>query len=357
MPDSKRTNQVHPKIPWACQDCNVSNQPTPGWYDDPEYPGYLRYWDGGGWSEHRSPKSPTIPSKQGSRLSDVGDWLSQSFRTLLNRRVAAFGYVVASIFVSLGFGVFVLRLWDDVRYVDGGWQGVSAGTIGATGLLFVLVLFVSVFLYLVMTHQVLHARRGVDQPLDRSLGAAAAAMPRLIGWGSAIVAAITALLIVVGLLSVLTPILGVLAILATFPAAIWVGVKLSFFVVACLEPVEGRNPIQASADVSRGRFWPVLGRLVLVSIIGLGISFTVSLVLSPFSSQPSADDIDRLVIVENDELVVFDIGGILETFEVTGPGVILTALPSTAITLFMLSATAILFADTHPGRRNETPPI
>lgn len=347
---------MHPPGSWACQDCNVSNQPTPGWYDDPEYPGYLRYWDGGGWSEHRAPKSPTIPSNQGPRLSNVGDWIGQSFRTLLNRRIAAFGYFVATIFVSLGFGVFVLSLWEDVRYIDGAWQGVSAGTIAATGLLFVVALFVSMFLYLVMTHQLLHARLGVDQPLDRSLGAAVAAMPRLVGWGSAIVAAAAVIVMVAGMLSVLSPILGVLAILAMFPAAIWLGVKLSFFVVACLDPVEGRNPIQASADVSRGRFWPVLGRLVLVGIIGGGLSFAVSLVLSPFSSQPSADDIDRLVIVENDELVVFDVGGILEAFDVVGPGVILSALPSTAITLFILSATAILFADTHRGTRNDTPP-
>ena len=41
----------------------MSTPPTPaGWYPDPEQAGHLRYWDGGAWTEHRSPlQEPAAP--------------------------------------------------------------------------------------------------------------------------------------------------------------------------------------------------------------------------------------------------------------------------------------------------------
>ncbi len=42
----------------------MTTPPTPaGWYPDPEQAGQLRYWDGGGWTEHRSPiQEPAAPA-------------------------------------------------------------------------------------------------------------------------------------------------------------------------------------------------------------------------------------------------------------------------------------------------------
>ena len=41
----------------------MTTPPTPaGWYPDPEQAGHLRYWDGGTWTEHRSPaQAPAAP--------------------------------------------------------------------------------------------------------------------------------------------------------------------------------------------------------------------------------------------------------------------------------------------------------
>ena len=32
-----------------------------GWYDDPQDPTHLRYWDGVLWTDHRTPKAPPAP--------------------------------------------------------------------------------------------------------------------------------------------------------------------------------------------------------------------------------------------------------------------------------------------------------
>ena len=44
----------------------MSDQPEAGWYDDPDVPGGLRWWDGTQWSDHREPPA-------GSTGSDDGD--------------------------------------------------------------------------------------------------------------------------------------------------------------------------------------------------------------------------------------------------------------------------------------------
>ncbi len=38
------------------------NAPSPHWYQDPQNPALLRWWDGTAWTEHTSPRSPTPPA-------------------------------------------------------------------------------------------------------------------------------------------------------------------------------------------------------------------------------------------------------------------------------------------------------
>lgn len=45
-------------------------KPSAGWYQDPEYPGQLRYWDGEDWTAHRSPAPGTTPPPPGAATGD-----------------------------------------------------------------------------------------------------------------------------------------------------------------------------------------------------------------------------------------------------------------------------------------------
>ena len=38
-----------------------TQDPTPGWYPDPEVPGGQRYWDGTQWTEHKAGAAPVAP--------------------------------------------------------------------------------------------------------------------------------------------------------------------------------------------------------------------------------------------------------------------------------------------------------
>lgn len=44
-------------------------RPSAGWYQDPEYPGQLRYWDGEGWTVHRSGAPAATPPPPGDRTN------------------------------------------------------------------------------------------------------------------------------------------------------------------------------------------------------------------------------------------------------------------------------------------------
>jgi Domain of unknown function (DUF4190)/Protein of unknown function (DUF2510) len=53
---------------------NDEQQPVPGWYADPEVPGGMRYWDGGSWSEHRTPPAgppPPMPKTSGMAIASL----------------------------------------------------------------------------------------------------------------------------------------------------------------------------------------------------------------------------------------------------------------------------------------------
>jgi hypothetical protein len=156
---------------------------------------------------------------------------------------------------------------------------------------------------------------------------------------------------VIAVLTAISGGLGVIAVLAAAVAAVWLYVKLAFFLVACVAPVPGKNALAASAEVSRGRFWAVFGRLILLGLISGAISFAMSLPLS--TTGPDQGEIDEAFVFVDDELVRVDLGAVLGPVGLE-PGVLLfvSSIVQSLTPLLALVALASLFVEIHgrPGR-------
>ena len=83
--------------------------PPPGWYDDTEHPWTWRYWDGARWTDHRAPM--WVPPVRDPR--SLSAWFDRSVAAvkLAVRRV---GVVLASMWLVLG----LLGSWFVVAVVD-----------------------------------------------------------------------------------------------------------------------------------------------------------------------------------------------------------------------------------------------
>jgi hypothetical protein len=156
----------------------------------------------------------------------------------------------------------------------------------------------------------------------------------------------------VALLITLNVLLGIVSIFALAFGAVWAFVKLAFLAPALVVPIDGRNAVKASADISRSRFWPVFGRLALLLVITFGISVGLSVITAPFTATDS-DAIEEYVVVVDDEVVRLDVGGMIDEMNLAGPASILAALPGLVTTLVSLSAASVIFAETYQVRPHE----
>lgn len=325
----------------------VSTLPPAGWYDDPEHTGYLRYWDGSIWTEHRSPVGgdTAAAAGPGGRLSDIGSWLSRTFNDLWARKVPllALGAILLACWAVAGF----IGTWavDDLVYLDGEWDGVDGGRLGLASIGLLLVALASLIVYVAVVHQLYWARFGEDHSAGASLSAAIAVTPRVIGWGLVFMGAAIVVVVALLVVTLIVPVVGVLLILAMIPLGIYLWVKLAFFLVAIVAPAAEPNPFKGSARVSsHGRFWPVLGRLLLIGIISSVVGYVLSLPLGAASDPGSFDDI--IVTDGSDEILYFHIGDFIDEI-IGGTGIILllSAIPQMLSSVIGVAGTTGMYAE------------
>lgn len=110
----------------------------------------------------------------------------------------------------------------------------------------------------------------------RALAGAAAALPRAIGWGLLCVLAVAATSALVVATTVFALPLGILLIVAMFPLAIWVSIRLAFVIHAVVDA--SGNPYARSWVVSTERFWGVLGRVLLLIVVAGAVNYGANLI-------------------------------------------------------------------------------
>lgn len=339
----------------------MTGLPPAGWYDDPEYPDHLRYWAGTAWSEHRAPKQPTPPATA-SALSDIGTWLGQTFELPIRRWKPIAGLLAAGIAVIWLMTLVLVEIWDDLVYLDGEWSGFSWGKVGLSSLVALAATLASIVIYLAQIRIIHDARLGLHPSLGEALAAGARALPRTIGWGLLLVVTVIAVVAIVAILIQIATALGVLAVIGVIALGVWAWVKLSFLGAAFVVPVPGLNPVKASADVSRDRFWSVFGRLLVLTLVVLAISIGLGIATSPLNSTVDVDAFDdHIVTVERadgtEELLLLDLGGVFDAAGVTGIWSIVGAIPTAITSLITMSGIAILFAETYQRRPEPPTPL
>ena len=283
-------------------DAGEQESPPAGWYSDPYDSQKQRYWDGTQWTDQVQdglvvPFQPTgttpLPPGPGPGLSgglgNLGSWMSDSF-SVIGKAIRPIGLLlfVGPLLLIWAWALVVMALLSSVQ--------VTAGELEAQGDSILWLAVVVGIGYLIISFGVLlQAMAAIDQmystlaassrTLGQSMRLAIRRLFPAIGWGALIglglVVAYFAYLAVAVVAYDLAGAAGWLVFLVAFLGGCalvwWVWIKLCFVSVAVvINP--GHSPISASAAISKGRFWGVLGRLLLWWII----IWVISMILSNF---------------------------------------------------------------------------
>ncbi|MDT0115734.1 glycerophosphoryl diester phosphodiesterase membrane domain-containing protein [Microbacterium sp. PRF11] len=230
-----------------------------------------------------------------------GTILGRSFTALRHNPKVLLGFAlvvqaVASVVVTAAIsavGVASFARLDTVTAGSDDYDAIMAGSIALTAatalVLGALTGALTVIVQGVVVAEVAHAVVAEKPSLEAVWGRVRPAVWRLIGYGALTLAAVS---IVIGILAGIVVLLviaatwvgavvGVLAFLALIPLYLWLSTKL--FLVPSVIILE-RSPVFAaiarSWRLTRGRFWPTLGVIVIISF---GFSVVAQIISIPFS--------------------------------------------------------------------------
>lgn len=358
----------------AQPDVNAANDgPPEGWYADPHDAGQLRYWDGSTWTEYvhaQVPFAPPVPPPIAARhargddgtVNDIGEWLRSSFRVALSNLLPAMVLQLLALAPFLVAAVMMFRVaasiseTADEAFNDGLATTESFFTSDFDFTSLSLLVASSILgMLLVMFSQVgmaslLHSDH-VGQPvgLGRALSTGFTRGWRLLGWYLALylamalaLAAGAALVFLAALVSEgLAIVVGALLYLLGLVAGVWMGVRLVVLPVACAVAPAGTSSLSAALTATKGRFLPVLGRVLLVTLLSYLAILPFQFV--GFALVPGLVDFDALAATDAESLTPGEVFGALGT--VFAVMAVLYTIVFSLYLIFYSSAVARLYAD------------
>lgn len=263
-----------------------AEQPPADWYTDPYDDTLLRYWDGTAWTEHRHPRQAGVP--------DVSGFLEKTFRVAWSRVVPGL-YLSACLALPAGLMNYLMTriLLANLVISPDGVEGVTASRVILAAVCFVAGQILSGMYWVALGHQLYWGHRGhavAATPWPQSLRAGLRRGPFAMAvlWAVGVVGYMAAIFAIVIAALAFAPLLAIVIPLA-LAAVVFGLVKLAFLFVAAAANPSGVGALRASASVSAGRFWLLLGRLVILMVIVVIIGLVVSSVTTPFAGGYNVD--------------------------------------------------------------------
>lgn len=245
---------------------------------------------------------PTTPVDSGPTdvvtrrpLLDVGEWLTDTTRSLVH----GFGefFAVLTVVSLVSTGMVVPLLWFGSRSAvltraDNGAfssvEGLTTGEAIMVGVGIVVFAIAQVILFSAATVHVDRVRRNEGAGWRESLAVGLRRSPRVVGVVLQVVVLAFVLALVMGVAATLLPgaaiVIGPLSLLLL--ALIWVRCAVASTHAVLARP---GSSLAASVAFTRGRTWPLLGRHILLITIALGILLISSFIATPFQSLGGAE--------------------------------------------------------------------
>ncbi len=288
-----------------------------GWYPDPHNPQQQCYWNGSSWTDHThvpevAPTSPPPfappPPPGGSvaaygnpiQVNDIGEWLRSSVKVAWRKLGACFVLTLLGLLPLLvAVALVVLALYDldivndQVRGFGGSDVALlaAAGLVGLGSLIWFGVITIAQYRVLYDAHRERFISVGDALAVGRrNVGRLIVAYLIIYGIGLVAVivlfAAAAALLVATGAPSGAeetfqraVPLYDLLNIV-TWPLSLWLSVKLAFIPAAAGVAPRDNGLLRTSMRASDGRFWAVLGRILVLSLVVVAVFIPLGVLIA-----------------------------------------------------------------------------